>query len=865
MPQAPDYRLPQVVRPERYEIELSVDIENSGFSGQESVTLSVVEQTEVLVLNSVELSITEPRLVTPSGESLEPQVVIEEDNQRVRLEFDSRLVPGDGYRLSLGFAGSLNEQLRGLYRSTFTDSDGRLHTIAVTQFEAADARRAFPCWDEPEFKAVFSVSLIVPEGMTALSNGAEVALEPLGDGRKRVRFADTMPMSTYLVAFVVGPFELTDPVEVDGVPLRVASVPGKGHLAQFATDAGVHSLLFLSNYFEIPYPAEKIDHIAIPDFTFGAMENLGCVTYRENSLLVDPRRASQLELQRVASVVAHETAHMWFGDLVTMKWWNGIWLNEAFATFMENLTADDFNPAWQVWNGFATARSTALGTDGLRTTRPVEFDVGAPAEADAMFDGLTYEKGGAVLRMLEQYLGPETFRKGICHYLRTHAYGNTETSDLWDALETTSGEPVRSIMNSWIRQGGHPVVSVEEAPDRSSLKLRQRRFLYDGTESPEKWVVPISLRASVDGSVQKQRLLLDGTEETVDFDGPVDWVVVNEEASGFYRTHYSEELLGRLLGGGVIDMCSPRERFELLNDTWAAVVAGMEDLSGWVRLARALAEDDDADVWAGLSSAMGLLNSMAVRSDTEALRSFARELAAPLWDRLGWVPRDAEERRLATTRSRVLSMVGLLGEDPEVRAEATARVEHSLAEGASLTAPATGGPADGLGPDIAATALRIYVAGGGEHEWTTIADQYRRSDNPQEKLRFLYSLSEARDPSLIERSLALAGSGDVRSQDAPLFLATILAQRAATPIAWKWIVDNWSSITTRVPPALILRIFDALRSVSDAEVAGGVEEFCRSATLPVRGPRLDQILERLGINVTLAERLRERIAPALRG
>ena len=865
MPQAPDYRLPLVARPERYEMELSIDIEHSEFSGRETITLNVVETTEVLVLNSVELSIDEARLVTPDGDSLQPRVTVEEENQRVRLTFDRELTPADGYGLTLGFSGSLNEQLRGLYRSTFTDADGRLHTIAVTQFEATDARRAFPCWDEPEFKAVFSVALVVPEGMTALSNGAETGFEPLGDGRKRVRFADTMRMSTYLVAFVVGPFELTDPVEVDGIPLRVASVPGKGRLTRFAVEAGSHSLKFLSRYFEIPYPAEKIDHVAIPDFTFGAMENLGCVTYRENSLLVDPGRASQLELQRVASVVAHETAHMWFGDLVTMKWWNGIWLNEAFATFMENLTADDFNPAWQVWNGFAAARSTALGTDGLRSTRPVEFEVGAPAEADAMFDGLTYEKGGAVLRMLEQYLGAETFRKGISHYLRTHAYGNTETSDLWDALETTSGEPVRSIMNSWIRQGGHPVVSVEEVPDPASLRLLQRRFLYDGTGSPETWVVPVSLRASVNGSVQKQRLLLDGTEEIVSFDGPLDWVVVNEEASGFYRTHYSQQLLNRLTDRGLLELCSPRERFELLNDTWAAVVAGLEQLPGWVSLASALASDDDPDVWGGLSSVVGILNSMSDGPDRDALRAFARNLATPLWKRLGWTSPQGEERRLATTRSRVLSLLGLVGEDPAVRAEATARVEHLLLEGSGAGGSAADDPADGLGPDIAATALRIYVACGGEREWSLVTDQYRRNDNPQEKLRFLYALTEARQPELIGRTLDLAGSTEVRSQDAPLFVAMVLAQRAATPIAWRWIVDNWELILKRTPPALILRIFDALRSVSDAQVASGVEEFCNSVTLPVRGPRLDQILERLGINVTLAERLRGEIAPALQG
>ena len=863
MQQGAEFRLPPVARPERYELELTVDMERSVFSGTEAIRLSLLDATDVLVLNSLELSIDDVKLVTPVGVSLDGEVDIEADTQRARLTFPQNLPAGDGYTLHLRFEGSLDEHLRGFYRSTFTDADGTTQVIAVTQFEATDARRAFPCWDEPEFKAVFSIALIVPERMSAVSNGSEIDSEPVGDGRKRYRFTDTIPMSTYLVAFVVGPFEFTQAVEVDGVPLRIASVPGKGNLTDFAVRAGVHALKFLSSYFEIPYPAEKLDHIAIPDFSFGAMENLGCATYRENSLLVDPSRASQLELQRVAAVVAHETAHMWFGDLVTMKWWNGIWLNEAFATFMELITSDDFNPDWQVWDGFAASRSAALATDGLRATRPVEFDVGAPEEADAMFDVLTYQKGGAVLRMLEQFLGPETFRKGISHYLRSHAYRNTETGDLWDALETTSGQPVRTIMNSWIRQGGHPLVSVERGPDRSSVKLRQRRFLYDGTYSPEKWVVPVKLRASVAGLVQEQLLLLGGTEDTVSFDGRVDWVVVNDEASGFYRTHYSPELLTTLTERGLIDLCSPRERFDLLTDTWAGLVAGLGELKDWANLARALSVDDDADVWAALLGVAVLLRSLSTDRDADALRLFAKELASPLWARLGWEPGPGEEARIAITRARVLAMMGLIGEDAGVQGEAASRVSRFLSETRAAAAPQGGDPEDKLVPDVVATALRVFVAAGTAEEWSLIADHYRRNDNPQEKLRFLYSLSEARDPDLIRRTLDLAGSDHVRAQDAPLLIASILAQPQAAALTWEWIVGNWQLVTSRFPQSLILRIFEALQSVSNSEVADRVHAFCRSTELSIAGPRLDQILERLDINVALADRLRGQIAGTL--
>ena len=854
MSQDRQYRLPLTARPERYDIELSVDMEQAAFSGSETVTLDVLEPTDELVLNAVGLSIHEASVETPQGRLLAAQIRLDEDDQRLTVVPAEQLGAGEGYRLHLGFGAPLDEHLRGLYRSTFTDAAGRQRVIASTQFEATDARRAFPCWDEPAFKAVFSITLVVPEDMTALSNGAEISTELLGDGRKRVRFSDTIRMSTYLVAFVVGPFELTDPVDVDGTPLRVASVPGKGHLTGFAVESGAHALRFLSNYFEIPYPDRKIDHVGIPDFSFGAMENLGCVTYRENSLLIDPERASQLELQRVATVIAHETAHMWFGDLVTMKWWNGVWLNEAFATFMELITTDDFDPKWQVWNGFAASRSAALVTDGLRATRPVEFDVGAPEEADAMFDVLTYQKGGAVLRMMEQYLGSEIFRKGIGHYLRTHAFGNTEADDLWDALETVSGEAVRSVMRSWIHQGGHPVVRVERGPEPSSLRLSQKRFLYDGSDSHETWVVPVCLRASVAGAVQTQRLLLSGEEDTISFDGPVDWVIVNEGASGFYRANYTPDLLNALLERDICTLCSPLERFDLLADAWAGVVAGISGLTEWARLARVLAADDDADVWAALASTLSLLRSLAGDGDdADAVRAFAREIGAPAWGRLGWEPRPGEDRRVGTARARVLTVVGLVGEEEGLDREAAERVDRYVA-----------GRASELTADVVSAALRIFVATGGEREWSLVADHYRNNDNPQEKLRFLYALAETREPSLVARTLDLAAGNEVRSQDAPFLIGAVLSQPSSTRAGWDWLMAHWDRITSRFPASLVLRIFESLQSVSDAEVSAEVHNFCSTRHLPMSGPRLDQILERLDVNVALAARLRGRISELLR-
>ncbi len=853
-----DYRLPHSARPQHYQLELTPDLVASRFEGEEVVTLEVNEPVESLVCNAAELEIHEARLETPAGATLEGRVELDEAAQRANIGFGSTLPPGAGYRLHLRFTGILNDQLHGFYRSRFTDDQGVEHVIAVTQFEPADARRAFPCWDEPEFKATFAVTLVVDDRLTALANASVASEERLGDGRRRVRFNETMLMSTYLVAFVVGPFELTAPVEVDGVPLRVAAVAGKSHLTDFAVEVGTHALRFLSQYFDLPYPADKIDHIAIPDFAFGAMENLGCVTYRENALLVDPPEASQLELQRVGTVVSHETAHMWFGDLVTMKWWNGIWLNEAFATFMELAANEHYRPDWQVWTAFGTSKAAALATDGLRSTRPVEFDVGRPEEAEAMFDVLTYQKGGAVLRMLEQYIGPETFRKGIGHYLSIHAHANTETGDLWDAIEAVSGEPVRTIMDSWIFQGGYPLISVQAGGEPGTVQLSQRRFLYRDGDGPsrddgaERWAVPVNLRASVGGVVQRQRLLVDGASASIDFDGPVDWVIVNDGAWGFYRVHYDRDLLPRLLAAGPATVCDPLERMALVGDYWAGVVSGTTPLDQWVGVVEALGDEEDPDVWTSVGAVFRLLDLIAADGDDRAaLQAFVRRVAGRSWTRLGWDPHPGESQRTGITRGRVLSVLGLTGQESSVGDEAVARFRAFVADKTKLA------------PDLLTPVAHVVTAWGGEEGWTTVLDQYRSSTTPQDKVRYLIALAATRDPSLLARTLDLALGDEVRTQDGCFLIAEVMANRAGGTLAWDWFERHWDEVHDRYPPALIGRILEGIAMLVDPAVATAVHAFADSHDLPLAGPRLDQLLERMDINVALAARLQGTIAPAL--
>ena len=506
------YRLPTNVTPERYELKLTPDLTTWTFTGDERISIHVHEPVREIILNAAELELHAVSLQTADGKVREGRVNLDTENERATLSFGEPVPAGRG-DLQIQFSGILNDKLHGFYRSTYKGADGQDKPLASTQFESTDARRAFPCWDEPAFKAVYQVTLVVDEKLTAISNARVVRENALPGNKKAVVFADSMKMSTYLVAFIVGEFEATAPVMVGNAPLRVCAVPGKKHLATFAVDIGKASLEHFSAYYGIAYPGDKLDLIAIPDFASGAMENLGAITFRETALLVDADRATRTELERVADVVSHENAHMWFGDLVTMKWWNGLWLNEAFATFMEMLAVDAWKPEWRRWDSFTVSRAAAMQVDGLKSTRPIEFPVERPEEAAGMFDILTYEKGASVLRMLEQYLGAEAFRDGIRLYLRRHAYANAETTDLWDALEESTKEPVRALMDTWIFQAGYPLISVEKGPRGLRLNQQMFRYLQDGSDQERKWHVPIFLRAGTKtGVIEKTILLADGEQ-----------------------------------------------------------------------------------------------------------------------------------------------------------------------------------------------------------------------------------------------------------------------------------------------------------------------------------------------------------------
>jgi len=842
------YRLPRRVVPRHYRLRMEPDLDAATFAGSETVTVDVVEPTDRVVLNAAELRIEEARFGRGDAHA-EAEVEYDEERQRATLRVSEPLSAGR-WEFRCRFTGILNDQLRGFYRSTFDDEDGNEQVIATTQFEATDARRAFPCWDEPDFKASFGVTLLVPEDLMAVSNGAEIEREPLDDGRVAVTFADTIVMSTYLVAFVVGPFEATAATDVNGVPLRIVAPKGKMHLTGYALECSRFCLDYLATYYGIPYPADKVDMVAIPDFAFGAMENLGCITYRESLLLVDDEIATSAEKMRILDVIGHELAHMWFGDLVTMKWWNGIWLNEAFATFMEMKTVDAFRPEWKRWLEFAAAeRPWAFKTDELAGTRPVEFEVRSPAQAEGMFDGITYGKGSAVLRMMEQYVGEEPFRAGVESYLRRHAYDNTETSDLWEALDGSSGRPVGEIMDTWILQGGYPQLTVRVEDD--GVSLEQGRFLLIPDPADTRtWKVPVRLRGMAGGDPFETSVLVEGSRVTVPLGGPVDWVVANAGGHGFYRSRYVEPLLDALVDR--LHLLDPVERFVLVDDAWTFVEAGRSGVAGFVSLASAFGDEQEQAVWGSLLGAIAAIGHHLVTAETRPrYEQWVAGLLTPLADQLGWATAPGETDRVRRLRGRVIDSLGRMANLPEIVERARSTYEQRVAEPASVD------------PEVAGAVISVCAAHGDAETYERFLDRYRTVRNPQESLKHLQALASFDAEDAVDRTFELIVDRTVRNQDTSWVLARMLANRVTGSYAWSKFKDRWDGILEIAPPMTQSRIADSFPALSHPEVAADVVAFLAKNPLPHATSAVEQKLERLAALVKMRERETGAIARAL--
>ncbi|MGI9602990.1 MAG: M1 family metallopeptidase [Acidimicrobiales bacterium] len=828
------YRLPREVLARQYRLILEPDLDHHRFSGTVVIDAEVLEPVDRIVLNAAELEIDWAVVTAGPVSHRNPGIELDGELERMTLTLPQPLERGP-LVIEIAFRGVLNDQLKGFYRSTYTDDDGTEHTIATTQFQSTDARRAFPCWDEPDLKATFSVSLVVDPDHLAVSNAAEVGRDQTPDGRVAVHFADTMPMSTYLVAFVVGPLEATAPVDVDGTPLRIIHRPGRGHLTAFAIEVGAAALRYYVDYYALPYPGDKLDMVAIPDFAFGAMENLGCVTYREVLLLIDPETAAQAELQRVADVVNHELAHMWFGDLVTMKWWNGIWLNEAFATFMETRATDAFRPEWDRWTDFGLSRSMAFDVDSLSSTRPIEYPVESPADAEGMFDILTYEKGAAVVRMLEQHLGEDTFRDGVRHYLTEHQLGNTDTDDLWRSLEVTSGQPVASIMRDWIFQGGYPLLSYERT--EHGIVVSQSRFGF-GEQEPAQWQVPVGAATADDVS----RVLL--TDQlSLALDDPLPRLNVN--GSGFFRVA-PDEMARTAATSGHAASWPAVERYGLVDDGWALVLAGRSSIGDYLDLITGFVDDDELAVWQRVAGAMAALHHVCPDNLLPALEDRVRRQFEPLGDRWGLEVGTDDSDRQRQLRALAIATLGTIG------------ASESARTWAHTTHPAGAGD-----PELDTAAVSIVAAGAARADFDDFWDRYRNAADPQSERRYLDALADFDADDVLATLCQRALSDDVRSQDAPYLLGRALTNRRHGPMVWQYVTDQWTAVNDRFPSNSIARMLGGIRALSQPDTAGDVRRFLADHPVPQGEKMVAQHLERLEVNVELRRRATTELTDAL--
>ncbi|HEX3438252.1 MAG TPA: M1 family aminopeptidase [Pseudacidobacterium sp.] len=836
-------RLPQTVRPEHYGLTLTPDLKNATFAGSEKIDVTIEQPVDAITLNSAEIKFQSVK-ANLKGKTLEAAVTEDTAKQQVTFGFHQKL-PAGRLTLEIEYTGILNNELRGFYLSKTAKRN-----YAVTQFEPTDARRAFPSFDEPAFKATYDVTLVVDKGDTAISN-TNIASDTPGpsDDKHTIRFATTPKMSTYLVAFLVGDFQCTTG-ESDGVPIRGCATPDKVELTKFAVQAAEFVLHYYDNYFGIKYPMPKLDMIALPDFEAGAMENFGAITYRETDLLLDEKNASVGAKKNVGLVVAHEMAHQWFGDMVTMQWWDNLWLNEGFATWMENKPVAAWHPEWKIPEDVAQGLNSTLNLDAQHTTRTIRAKADTPDEINEMFDGITYGKAGAVLLMVENYLGEEAFRKGVHNYLAAHMYGNATAEDFWNAQTATSHKPVDKIMESFVAQPGEPILTFGN-PQGSSVAVSQQRFFLSPSvkaEHAQSWTVPVCMKASGE---KNDCEVLPSAQESLKTPQS-QFFFANAGGKGYYRSTYPSDVYAKIVSSVETEL-TPEERISLLGDVWAQVRADKMAVGDYLNLAAAVKDDTSASVIETALNAVGTIDSRIAATDEEheALSAWVLKNFKPAYEKLS-KPSDNDGPETKELRAALFGALGTLGKDPEVIAEAKALAEKYLTDPSSVE------------PTLAETATHVAALNGDGAFFDQLQKTYETSANPQVQDGALRLLAVFKDASLERRSLDYTVSGKVRNQDVAIQLLIMLQGRETRDAAWQYIQQNWDKVQAQLTTAMGAYLVSATGSFCSADARDQVESFFATHKVPASERSLarakDQINDCIELRGTQGPKLKEWIA-----
>jgi tricorn protease interacting factor F2/3 len=825
------------VKPINYTITFEPDLKKFIFVGSEELDVLIKKATNVITLNAAELKITSCNVVS-KGKTIKAKTMLDGKNEKLTIKLPEK-ISGNAI-LNIDFTGILNDRLLGFYKSQYKQN-GKTKYIATSQFEAADARRAFPCWDEPEAKATFDISIIAENKFTAISN-MPVASKKRMKNKTRYKFAKTPVMSTYLVYLGVGEFEyLTG--KIGKIQVRVITTKGNKSKGQFALSLGKRLLKSYENYFGIKYPLPKLDLIAIPDFAAGAMENWGAITFRETILLYDPKTSSTRTKQYIAEVISHEIAHQWFGNLVTMKWWNDLWLNESFATFMATKFVDKFYPEWDLWNQFLEdTMNTAMGLDALNSTHPIDVKVNSTSEIREIFDAISYDKGGCVLRMLEHYVGELNFQKGLKQYLADFKYKNAKGQDLWDAIGKSSKMPVNKMVQTWLKQPGFPVVEISQNGD--TLDIRQSRFIMEQkNKSKEKWLIPLSIGLTKEST---HKLI---SEKSTKIKIPKSHLgfVANFGRKGFYRVKYDDGILLDLKMLVDQNKVNPIDRWAIQNDLFALCVAGKEELRNYLDFTDAYYNEDTYLAKANVANNLNFVYLFTFWEDfTEDIKEYAINYLRKLYSDLGWDKRKGEKHTDSLLRSFVIFVLGKMG-DEQILSDAETRFMKFLKSPISLD------------PDMRETVYSLVAWNGNSRTFSKLIKLYKKTPNIEEKLRFLSALCLFRDEKLLKKTLDFSQSKYVRSQNMSLPIIKIAGNPYGKKILWPWLKTNWPKLSKKVGRGnpLFNRIVASIALVADDSMEKEIRQFFKKNPTPGTERTQEQMLERVRIHSKFLRQIRK--------
>ena len=835
-------RLPTDVTPIHYAITIKPDLESRTFAGHETITIALDKPTKKITLHSTELAIKTAHIIFGKQNIEALHISYDTTLETATFEF-AKSLPKGKLKLSLTFEGILADNMRGFYTSKYV-IDGTEHIMATTQFEATDARRAFPCFDEPTHKAIFDVNLVIPGDKMAISNTLPTSVIEHEAGYKIVSFASTPKMSTYLLAFIVGNFEWLEQKTKSGVLVRVLTVPGKSHQGKFALDVTVRCLEFYEKYFGIPYPLNTLDMIAIPDFSSLAMENWGAITFREIGLLFDEEHTSTSYKQLIALVIAHELAHQWFGNLVTMEWWTHLWLNEGFATYIEFVAVDALFPEYDIWNQFVVGTvatgghglGSAFQLDALSNTHPIEIEVRDPNEIGEIFDAVSYDKGAAVIRMLAEYLGEKDFQKGLQQYLKKHSYKNASTIHLWEAFEKVSKKPVKKMMSIWTGKAGYPIIHAEII--KNKLVLSQKRFYSSSTstkKSTDKTIWPIPVSVVTQNGEQKFPLMTKN-QSTIPFSINT-WIKLNAKEGSLYRTRYSKELLVLFQAPITEKILSVADRLGIIRDAFSFAESGDMNTTDVLELLQLYKNETEYVVWTEIISGLSYIANLLYGTKSyEKFRVYAQEILSKIVVFVGWDAHEGESENMMPFRALILNAAAYFG-NMDVIAEAKHRFILRNEKK--------------IHPDLRGVVYSTIAREGGEIEYETLLVIYRNETLHEEKNRVLSALGKTQNKKLLTKTLEFAMSGDVRMQDRNGVFAGVLANPLGRTLGWMFIKKNWQKIGEAYGDGnlLLSRLIAALNVHTTKESYDDIKAFFKMHQAPSAERTVQQTLEHIDSNI----------------